>query len=62
MRWDFVAQAAGFARHGILLLIAQVADFQQQAVDLLLLAIDGAIKRVELVFGEAELYFEFIEA
>jgi len=33
-----------------------------QLVDLPLLAIDGAIERIELVFGEAQLHFEFVEA
>ena len=59
---DFVLQAAEFPGLGNLDLLAQIAHFLQQQVDLLLLAINGQIQLFEQILGETDFDFELGEA
>lgn len=59
MRRDFGAQIARFARRLGLQQLVQLAELGLQKVDLLLLAKYRAIELFDLVFGQAQLDFEF---
>ena len=58
VRRDFVSQAARFSGNRRLQLLAQHSQFLTQLLDLLLLAIDGAIERLEQIVGETQLDFD----
>ena len=62
VRRDFVSQAARFSGNRRLQLLAQHSQFLTQLLDLLLLAIDGAIERLEQIVDETQLDFEFGDA
>jgi len=62
MRRKLVAQAAGFFRQGILHPLMQQAQLLLDRIELRLLADDGLVERIDQIFGECELGFEFGEA
>ena len=62
MGWDFVAQAAEGAAAVLANLAAQFAQFAEQQVNLLLLAEDGAIERIDLILQVTGFEFEFGQA
>ena len=62
MRRQFVAQVARCAHAAIGAGLAQLAQFADQQVDLLLLAHDDFVELIELVFGEAGLDFQLGQA
>lgn len=58
MRWKFVAQGACFVTIAAGKLLAEFLNIGDQHVDLLLLAINRAVKLVDHVFGVADLDFK----
>jgi len=62
MWWNLVARAGRLGRHRLQQLLAESAHVLLQLVDLLLLAIHRAVERIEQVFREADLGFEFVQS
>ena len=62
VRRDFVSQAARLGGNRVEQSLAQRAQFLTQLLDLLLLAIDSAIERLEQIVGKTQLDFEFGDA
>ena len=57
VRWQFIAQTGEPARSTIWRLLAQLAHFANERVDLLLLLKNGLVELLYQVFGEACLHF-----
>jgi hypothetical protein len=62
MRWGFVVQVAWFRRQGTAHLFAQCAQFQLELIDLVLLAVNGMVQRLQEFFGKTQLGFDVREA
>ena len=62
MRRKLVARVAPGARASIGRLLLQVLDLQDEAIDLLLLAVDDEVQFVHQVFGKARLRLQGVEA
>jgi hypothetical protein len=62
VRWQLVAQAGEAARATVWRLLAKLADFTNERINLLLLLKDGLVELLHQIFGEAGLDFQVHQA